>query len=307
MSPRVHFVLTLLLSSLGGLSLSCGGSNASPDDAGTDATLDQGPAPVDVTGCNLHMELCERRYDAVAYATAHNAHANAADRFSPPNHRTGLTAQLQAGIRGFMLDTYYDARFDDAPTLCHGACVFGRRLLVDGLRELNDFLDRNPGAVITIIFESYISAEDTLASFEESGLLDRTYAHTAGDPWPTLGELVENDTRVVVFTDAGGGTYDWYMDVWAHAWETHFSAETPEDFSCNPNRGDTANDLFIFNHFLTAPFASEELAEMINHNPSFQARVDECQTASGDFPNFITVDFYEIGDVLAVTDTLNGF
>ena len=97
------------------------------------------------------------------------------------------------------------------------------------------------------------------------------------------------------------------MDVWEHAWETHYSAETAEDFSCNPNRGDTGNSLFIFNHFLTAPFASATLAETINHNPAFLERVEECQTESGDFANFITVDFYEIGDVLAVTDTLNGF
>lgn len=288
MSPRVHFAMTLLLSSLGVCaSLSCGGAAD--------------------TGCNGHLELCERPYDQVAYATTHNAHASTADGFSPPNHTEGLTQQLEDGIRGFMLDTYYDDRFGGAPTLCHGACVFGRRPLVDGLRELNDFLDAHPGEVITIIFESYINAEDTLGSFEESGLLARTYAHTRGEPWPTLGELVAADTRVVVFTDNGGDTYDWYMDVWEHAWETHYSAETAEDFSCNPNRGDTGNSLFIFNHFLTAPFASATLAETINHNPAFLERVEECQTESGDFANFITVDFYEIGDVLAVTDTLNGF
>ena len=316
MSRPVHFAMALLLSSLAvSGTVSCGGSSNDPDDDGgvdlgpledadVDAEVDAGPVD---TGCNNHMELCERRYDEVAYATAHNAHANTADGFSPPNHTNGLTQQLRDGIRGFMLDTYYDDRFNNQPTLCHGACVFGRRLLTDGLTELNDFLDRNPGAVITIIFESYISAEDTRGSFEASGLLDRVYAHTAGEPWPTLGELVENDTRVVVFTDEGGGTYDWYMDVRERAWGTHCSDETPEAFSCAPNRGDTDNALFIFNHFLTAPFASMELAEMVNHNPSFLTRVETCQTESDDFANFITVDFYEIGDVLAVTDTLNGF
>jgi len=288
MSPRGPLVIRLLLLSLGvGTSLSCGGA-------------------ADV-GCNGHPELCERRYDEVAYATTHNAHASTADRFAPPNQTSGLTQQLEDGVRGFMLDTYYDDRFGGAPALCHGACVFGRRPLVDGLRELNDFLEAHPREVITIIFESYISAEDTLSSFEESGLLARTYAHTAGEAWPTLGELVAAGTRVVVFTDREGDTYDWYMDVWDHSWETHYSAETPEDFSCDPNRGDTANSLFIFNHFLTSPFASAELAGMVNDNPTFFDRVQECQTASGDFANFITVDFYEIGDVLAVTNTLNGF
>lgn len=46
---------------------------------------------------------------------------------------------------------------------------------------------------------------------------------------------------------------------------------------------------------------------MVNHNPFLLDRVEQCQDESGDFANFITVDFYEIGDVLSVTDTLNGF
>ncbi len=258
------------------------------------------------TGCNGHDALCERTYDAVAYATSHNAHASLADNFRPPNHLYGLTQQMDEGIRGLMLDTYYDERFGGATALCHGACVFGRRPLVEGLSEINDFLSAHPREVITIIFESYIDAPDVLAAFEASGLLARTYAHTPGTAWPTLQEMIDADTRMVVFTDRDGGTYDWYMDVWDHAWETHFSAETPEDFSCAPNRGDTANDLFIFNHFLTAPFASEALSEMVNHNPFLLERATGCQTESGDFPNFITVDFYSIGDVLSVTNTLNG-
>ena len=137
--------------------------------------------------CNGHVELCERPYDEVAYATTHNAHASAAYRFAPPNQRSSLTQQLEDGVRGFMLDTYIDPR-TNAPALCHGACVFGRLPLVDGLGELNAFLDANPGEVITIIFETYIEPEDVLASFEESGLLPRTYAHTVSEPWPTLGE-----------------------------------------------------------------------------------------------------------------------
>ena len=46
---------------------------------------------------------------------------------------------------------------------------------------------------------------------------------------------------------------------------------------------------------------------MINHDPFFQTRVDGCRSdAAGDLPNFVTVDFYDIGDVLSVVDTLNG-
>ena len=64
----------------------------------------------------------------------------------------------------------------------------------------------------------------------------------------------------------------------------------------------------IFNHFLTAPLASELLAEMINHDPFFTERVARCRSeAADDLPNFVTIDFYDVGDVRAVVDGLNGF
>jgi hypothetical protein len=98
------------------------------------------------------------------------------------------------------------------------------------------------------------------------------------------------------------------MNIWDHAWETPFSFATPEDFTCDPNRGDPANPLFLFNHFLTAPLGgSPDLAEMVNYNPLFIGRAHECETENDDFANFIAVDFYDIGDLFDVVDALNGF
>ena len=44
------------------------------------------------------------------------------------------------------------------------------------------------------MMESYIENSDTAAAMEESGLVDLTYAHVVGEPWPTLGELIEANT-----------------------------------------------------------------------------------------------------------------
>lgn len=88
----------------------------------------------------------------------------------------------------------------------------------------------------------------------------------------SLRELIDAGERLIVFTDDdGAGAYSWYMDVWAHASENPFHAESEADLSCAPNRGDPANPLFIFNHQ----------------------------------PNFVTVDFYDQGDVLAAVSDLN--
>ena len=44
---------------------------------------------------------------------------------------------------------------------------------------------------------------------------------------------------------------------------------------------------------------------MVNHDPFLSERIDECEAALGQKVNFVTVDFYEIGDTLAVTRRLN--
>jgi len=44
----------------------------------------------------------------------------------------------------------------------------------------------------------------------------------------------------------------------------------------------------------------------VNANPFFITRALNCQNQTNKFPNFVTVDYYELGDGLAVVDQLNG-
>lgn len=254
--------------------------------------------------CNGAIELCERRYDEVVYPTTHNAMSNQADGWTNPNQYLGIEAQLDDGIRGLMLDTH---RWDSDTLLCHGICALGSLPLADGLVLIRDFLDEHRGEVVTIIFEAHTDAERHAEAFDEADLLDRMHAQDPGEPWPTLRELIDADRRLVVFTDdAGVGAYGWYMDVWAHAWETHYSAETTADFSCDINRGAAGNPLFIFNHFLTDSFAVPEEAPTVNANPFLVDRATGCMQASGRLPNFVTVDFYSEGDLFEAVRILNG-
>ena len=72
--------------------------------------------------------------------------------------------------------------------------------------------------------------------------------------------------------------------------------------------GDTANSLFLLNHFLTATLGGKpEFAEMVNYNPLFVDRARQCEEEGNTLPNFVAVDFYDIGDLFAVVDALNGF
>ncbi len=250
----------------------------------------------------------DRRYNEVSFPTTHNAMSNQEDGWLLPNQRYSIPNQLADGVRGLMLDIW---EWEGEIILCHGCDEWygylgGHKPLLDGLLEIKQFLDDNPEEIVTIIFESYVSMSDAENVFIQAGLLGYTHTQTLGDPWPTLNDMIAAGDRLMVLTDHDGSLGTWYHPVWSFAWETHWSNEYPEDFSCADNRGSPSNDLFILNHFLTRGATPKSiLAQEVNHNPLFVDRTLECWNDSGKIPNFPSVDFYDIGDLFSVVNTLN--
>ncbi len=264
-----------------------------------------GDAPVPIPPeCNGSIDLCARRFDEVSYATTHNAMSNAEESWVEPNQNLGIARQLDAGVRGLMLDIH---EWGEDVLLCHGPCPLGSLPLVEGLQRIGRFLRTHRGEVITIIFESYVPAPRVATAFAGADVETFVHAHAPGTPWPTLRELIDADERLVVFTDDdGGGTYDWYMNVWAHAFDNPYAAETVDEMTCDGGRGDDANPLFILNHFLSAPLAQPDTAPTVNANPFLVDRARMCMTARAHLPNFVTVDFYDQGDLFDAVAQLNG-
>ncbi len=252
--------------------------------------------------CNGAAHLCARTFDQVAFACTHNAMSNTEDGWIGPNQKYPVARQLADGVRALMLDLHTNG---GKVMLCHGTCGLGQKPLAEELKSLRAFLQANPREVVTLIFESYAKGGDVVAAFTAAGLEPLLHAQQAGAAWPTLAQMIDSGRRLVVLTDRGGGAAPWYHDVWAHAWETHWSNKKAAGFSCKKNRGKAGNALFILNHFLTNPVAMPLLAEQVNHNPLFIDRARQCQKESGRLPNFLTVDFYSIGDVLKVAAALN--
>ncbi len=277
------------------------------------------PFDYQLVGCNGAVSLCTRPFDEVRTVTTHNAMSSAADGWIGPNHDLDVPAQLASGVRALMLDTHRAGDINllgtpqvpgvdpDAAYLCHTICALGQQPLDEGLGEIKVFLDQHPGAVVTLIIESYLNHDLTAAAFVSSGLDAYTFTPVPGHPWPTLGELVESGERLIVTQDRPvDPTHPWLLDVWAEAFETHFDNGAPEDFSCAPNRGSPANDLFILNHFLTDVFGHPDLADQVNHDPLLTSRIVECEAAHATVANFIAVDYSDIGNVHAAVDALNG-
>ena len=298
----MRFAATILF--LSTLSCSGGSDPLTPIYLHTDTSAsDAAEEIVPALSCNGAEALCDRPFDEVAVACTHNGFATEEDGFWPPNHLYSMTRQLEDGVRCLMIDLHYDD--DGAPSLCHGDCFWGRRPLVEGFAEIRAFLDADPGAVVTLILEDYIDREDAEAAMDEGGLLELAYAHPSGTPWPTLGAMVVDGQRVVVLGSGGGDAFPWLLDTWSEAFETDWSNQSPEDLDCDVNRGSADNPLFILNHFVADPLPEPAQAATVNFNPFFIDRALACQVENAHIPNFVTVDFYSVGDVFDVVAALN--
>jgi hypothetical protein len=310
------------------------------------------PAPIEV--CNGHAELCDRPIDQIALAATHNSMSAASEPgWLFANQRSGLTDQLEAGIRGLLIDMHYGFQTpkgvatdlsrdrtgrakiadelgedfvdtaerlrtrigfegDGKPEvfLCHAYCEMGAMRAVDGLREIRDFLIANPHEIGVISIEDEVTAEDTAATFAQSGLLELVWRGSV-DPLPTPRVMIERGQRVLVMAENTDGSISWlHRQFEGLTQETPYSFESLEALdapqSCAPNRGATASPLLLMNNWVeTTPAPRPGNARTANSKERLLARAQRCSEARGQVPNLIAVDFFDEGDVLEVADALN--
>ena len=274
----------------------CQSADRNQDGAITLADRDHVASYLPGLACNGDAGICDRGYDDVAYATTHNAFSALNDGFDPliANHTEGMQQQMIDGVRGMMLDTHY---YLGGTYLCHGFCQLGGQVLgtidlATGLGWIRSFLDDNPDAVMTIIFESYISEADTAAAFAASGLDAYLHEQAVGQPWPTLRQMIRASKRLVVLTGDGSASLPWHHYVWDFSFETDFDFSlfdyTLEDAvalllgigGCADNRGTPGADLFILNHFITATAGVPAAAALVNTGAGGPRRTDRRSRSS---------------------------
>jgi hypothetical protein len=189
---------------------------------------------------------------------------------------------------------------------CHGFCELGAYGVGPMLVQIRGFLAANPGEVVILVLEDYVQATVTDSLFRATGLFDYVYTGSVG-PWPTLGELVAANQRVIVFIESGQSDVPWLHGTAGVIQETPYSFRKLEDFSCRPNRGGTTGSLFLINHWIeTTPAPRASNAAIVNAYDFLLRRARDCQRERGHIPNIISVDFYSVGDVVRVANTLNG-
>lgn len=257
--------------------------------------------------CNGSALLCNKTYNNVAFLTTHNSFNSEEGNFSLPNQNFNIVTQLNNGVRALMLDVYDNGGI---PMVYHGSAILGSNPLIDYLNQIHLFLSDNTNEIVTIILECYTDANSIENVINQSGLNSFLYTHDSINSWPTLQTMINNNTRLVIFSDVDDASINqqWYHYVWDYAVETHYSINNQNDFNCDFNRGDSLNDLFIFNHFVTTPIGTgdQNASSSANSNPFFLNRALQCQQEKNKFPNFLTVDFYDLGNTNEVVNFLNG-
>ena len=275
----------------------------------------------------------DMQYDQVTWLTSHNAFAYfdwddvAPDHGLCVNQQTSIAQQLQNGVRAFQLDIHFwnnnDPSSEPVVYLCHGTrelpipmCAQLRFTpLQEELQVIGAFLAANPYEVVTLMMEDYVHDEPVLlATFEAvlmpgSGrdLSDLIYNPSGQEwnvddqgRWPTLQWMVDQDLRLVVFSDPG---YERIAAGGRYFRGNSYASIGPDEPDCllGADLADYEGKMFLMYH-LSGPrlmngwecpeLSTEHTPDRINTAASIIARWESsCAPELGRPPGFLAVDF----------------
>jgi hypothetical protein len=199
--------------------------------------------------------------------------------------------------------------------LCHSFCELGATPLSSVLADLRSFMVANPGAVVVVINQDYVTPEDFTGAVKDADLEEFVYKGPVDD-WPTLREMIDSKGRLLFLAENHAGGEPWY-----HPAYKQITEETPYAFkkvaqltdpdrldaSCEPNRGPENAPLFLMNHWITTdPVPLPSNASKVNAYDPLLERARDCRRIRDHLPNLVAVNFYRRGDLFEVVDTLNG-
>ncbi|KXL50352.1 MAG: hypothetical protein FE78DRAFT_85157 [Acidomyces sp. 'richmondensis'] len=294
------------------------------DYSGTRTTSTSAASDTVYASCNGYPELCNRKYSNVTYVMAHNSPFVVPNN-AASNQMLGVKTQLNDGIRGLQFETH-KPNASSPMMLCHTSCdLLNVGPLEDYLVTVREWLDENRYEVITIMVgnEDFVDASNYIAPFENSGMIDYLYVPKSApmglDGWPTLGEMILTNKRVVVMLayDANQTAIPWLLEQWNYAWQTPFSPTNPE-FPCtvqrppNQSKNISYDRLYTANHNLNLQIEDKALGvdilvpywpKLHNTNANYTTiegcagtTVDHCTNMWGRPPNYLLVDYYNIGN-----------
>lgn len=256
---------------------------------------------------NSDIALLPKKYDSVCFLMTHNSMNSSEKGYAIPNQTYSISNQLNAGVRGLMLDTYDGT--DGVAITYHAIEALGSQKLVDVLEEVKAYLQQNTNAIISIIFQNEGGNAQLEQAIDSIGLDAFTYTHTAGTAWPTIQTMVNNNQRLVLFVEKNKlPRASYLMNAFSIIFDTKYEFKNVNEFNSDLNRGRNGRrELYLVNHWLSNSLGlpDKNLAPQANARAVVGKRVQDCSSANNHFINFLGVDFVEIGDTKAVVDSIN--
>ena len=291
------------------------------------------------TACNNSPSLCDRAYNNITHLGAHDSafvRDSTTDFSTSGNQFYNSTVQLDAGVRLLTVQVH-EANSSTGATewhLCHTSCeLFDAGKLSDWLTTIKAWLDANTNDVVTILVVNSDNAatSDLGGEFSTSGIDKYGYVPPSSTSvpttWPTLQTLISNNTRLMTFVASitPSTAYPYLMNEFTFIFESQFTNTSPSNFSCQPNRpSSVANQpttalnsgrMFLMNHFLDSDEAFGILVPDVNAvnttnaqtgTGSLGGQMSTCTALYGKEPNFVLVDFFNVGPAIASVDAANG-
>ncbi|RYP83375.1 hypothetical protein DL770_005395 [Monosporascus sp. CRB-9-2] len=236
-------------------------------------------AAASAQNCNGFAELCSRRYSEVSFVAAHNAAFVGDTAFH--NQFEYPEADFNRGVRYFTTQVH---NRNGQLKQCHSDC-----LLLDAgyfseiLLSIKGKLDANPREVATLLITNHADGLDLTEygkQFEETGMIDYVF-QPDGDlglaEWPTLGEMIDAGTRLVVFMDYGADTNNvpYILDQFHYYFETPFSPTKDNFYQCDIDR---PADILV---------PAMDDARDTNSVASITRQTDICESNHGRVPNVV--------------------
>ena len=161
--------------------------------------------------------------------------------------------------------------------------------------------------MVILDIQDATSPADTAAAITAAGLAERAAVLEKGKPLPTLRELIDAGTNLLVFAEVGGpGAPPWYQ---RHVRLVPGDAVHLPERRCLRLRaqpGTTAAPLLLVNHWVSEKgLANPAAASKANRKDELESRLERCLRERGRMPNIIAVDFAGRGDLVATADEIN--
>ncbi len=207
---------------------------------------------------------------------------------------------------GVSLSRSHNARGPREVWLCHTVCELGATRMSDTLNTMGAYLRANPSTVLILILESYVTDADLQRAFAETNTEQYATTLSHGQPLPTLGELIAEGHRLVVFTEkTPSGTVPWLNDAFSWIQDTPLGAQQPNQLQCKRYRGSASSPFLMLNHWIDRFPPPPSANGAILTRAFLRKRIAACEKERGMPVSLIATDFYEQGALMDVADEIN--